>query len=163
MSNPEFSPTPPVGFHFAVCILTEGSPPFPPADAAFQEVSGISLSLETEQITEGGQNRFVHQVPGHTQYEDLVLKRGQMVSSSALAHWCTKTFHDELTEKIVPKTIQVSLLDATANGSEPIMSWIFHNAYPIKWEVVALNARQSDIVVETLSFAYSYFERQGQL
>ncbi len=150
--------TPPVGFYFSVEILPEGGSPFPPNDAAFQEVSGISVSLETEQIKEGGQNRFTHQVPGRSNYENLVVKRGLMVRSSELAKWCVTTFRNNLVRKIEPKTIKVTLLDANAAGKGALMSWIFTNAYPVKWEVSSFDAQKSEIVVENITFAYSYFE-----
>lgn len=150
---------PPVGFYYEVSILGKGDSPFPPADAGFQEVSGISVTMETEQIQEGGQNRFTHKVPGRTNYDDLVLKRGLMVRSSALADWCTRIFKDNLTRRIEPKTIMVSLLDANTDSREPIMTWQFTNAYPIKWDISSLDATKSEIVIESITFAYQYFEK----
>jgi phage tail-like protein len=150
---------PPAGFYYAVHLLRENESPFPPADASFQEVSGISVAMETEQIQEGGQNRFTHKVPGRTNYEDLVLKRGLMVRSSALADWCINIFNDNLTQRIEPKTIIVSLLGTNTDRGQPIMTWQFTNAYPIKWEISPLNAQKSEIVIESISFTYSYFEK----
>lgn len=137
-------------------------------DASFQEATGISLSLETETIKEGGQNRFTHQVPGRTNYDNLVLKRGLMVHSSELSDWCTKTLTGNLTERIEPRTIMVSLLNAQTKKEkgkpppkvEALMTWKFVNAYPVKWEVAGFDATKSDIMVESLTFAYSYFDRQ---
>ena len=150
---------PPVGFYYSVQILGKNDRPFPPADAGFQEVSGISATLETEQIKEGGQNRFVHQVPGRASYDNLVLKRGLMVRSSSLGEWCLSIFKQNLNKKIEPKTIKVSLLDANTDGKGAIMTWVFTNAYPIKWEVSSLDAQKSEIVVESITFVYSYFEK----
>ena len=31
---------------------------------AFMEVSGLEVSIETEDVSEGGQNSFVHKLPG---------------------------------------------------------------------------------------------------
>jgi len=151
--------TPPVGFYFSVEILREGGSPFPPVDASFQEVSGISVTLETEQIKEGGQNRFTHKVPGRSNYENLVLKRGLLVRTSDLAKWCVTTFRNNLAKKIEPKTIKVTLLDANTSGKGALMSWVFTNAYPVKWDISPLDAQKSEIVAESITFAYSYFER----
>lgn len=149
---------PPVGFYYSVQILDDVNLPYSSADASFQEVSGISATLETEQIPEGGENRFVHQVPERVSYENLVLKRGVMVRSSVLAEWCSSVFQQNLNTQIEPKTIVVALLDANTEGNGAIMSWVFTNAYPIKWEVSSLNAQKREIVVESITFAYSYFE-----
>ncbi|MEM9836875.1 MAG: phage tail protein [Bacteroidota bacterium] len=152
---------PPVGFIFEVSILGKGGSPGTPADSSFQEVSGISMKLETETIKEGGENRFVHKVPGRASYDDLVLKRGLVVRSSPLFTWCMNTITGGLNKKITPKTIKVSLLDANAkNNHDPLMTWVFENAYPIKWEVSSLDATKSEIVVESISFTYQYFHQE---
>ncbi|MEM6770800.1 MAG: phage tail protein, partial [Bacteroidota bacterium] len=140
---------PPVGFYYAVYILGKNNRPFPEAEASFQEVSGITAKLETEEIKEGGQNRFTHHVPGRAKYDNLVLRRGLMVRSSALGEWCLSIFKQNLNKQIEPKTIRVALLDANTDGDGAIMSWVFTNAYPIKWEVSSLDAQKSEIVVES--------------
>lgn len=148
---------PPVGFFFSVDILNAGGASGPPSDSGFQEVSGIAVTMETESITEGGENRFAHTLPSRTKYEDLVLKRGVLVRSSPLAIWCRETLSNGLNKRIVTKTIKVSLLDANVDNQKPIMTWVFENAYPIKWEVSSLDAQKSEIVIETLTFSYSNF------
>ena len=42
----------------------------------FSECSGLDLELEVEEYAEGGENRFVHKLPGRRKQSDLVLKRG---------------------------------------------------------------------------------------
>ena len=49
-----------VGFHFAVTFNGLGEKDL---DARFQSVSGLDVKLDTEEIREGGENRFVHVVP----------------------------------------------------------------------------------------------------
>ncbi len=137
------------GFHFKVSIGDNLS-----EDAAFQEVSGISQEMTTESINEGGENRFAHKVPGRTSYSDLVLKRGVMAGSSSLATWCKDTLSAGLSARIEPKMLHVQLLDEEHN---PLVSWTFVNAYPIKWEIGSMDAMKSDIVVETITFAYNHF------
>jgi hypothetical protein len=64
---------PPVGFYYTVHILKGNKSSIPPPDAAgFQEVSGLSMAMEPEQIQEGGENRFTNRIPGLTNYGDLV-------------------------------------------------------------------------------------------
>lgn len=152
--------TPPVGFYFAVQVLNQNAKPYPPADAAFQEVSGISVSLATESINEGGQNQFAHKVPGRATYSDLVLKRGLLVRSSALAAWCDRTFRNDKEQKVEPSIIKVTLLDANSAGKGALVSWVFTNAYPIKWDISPFGSQKSEIVVESITFTYSYFEKK---
>ena len=75
---------PQTGFHFSVVFEL-----FPqlPNDIKFQEVTGLNATMEMEAIKEGGENRFVHQLPGRTSYSELVLKRGRIMGSFVL-QWC---------------------------------------------------------------------------
>ncbi len=145
------NPTPPAaGFHFSLSIESDHT------DAAFQEISGISMTSEMEATTEGGVNRFQHQVPGRTTYSDLVLKRGMIAESSNLAKWCQKTLGGDPSNRITPKLLKVTLFD---EGQNPILRWKFANAYPIKWSIRPSGAADDTILVESMTFAYSYYEQ----
>lgn len=149
---PEANRRPPLGLHYAIAIIGESEKS---VDAAFQEVSGISASLETTTIKEGGESRFAYTVPsGHIQYDDLVLKRGLVASGSVFTKWCKSQLENGLNKGIQPKLLQLQLLTADA---KPIMSWYFANAYPKKWEVTGFTAERSEIVIETITLCYAYF------
>ena len=55
MPKPEY-PTTAFCFKVAFAGSTE-------VDQAFQEVRGIGADLETEEVAEGGENRFTHRLP----------------------------------------------------------------------------------------------------
>jgi phage tail-like protein len=57
--------SPPVGFHFLVVFELF---PQTPNDFRFQEVSGLEVDMEMEQVKEGGQNRFTHNLPVRNRY-----------------------------------------------------------------------------------------------
>lgn len=150
---------PPVSFLFAVEILgNTGSNSR--VEAGFQEVSGIGVEMQTDKIAEGGQNLFAHKVPSRISNDsNLVLKRGLITTSSVFGDWCRKHFSQGLntvtkSQKIEPKNVIVHLLDVTTQ--KPIMAWAFANAYPVKWEISGLNAKESNFVVESLTLAYAY-------
>lgn len=143
---------PPQGFYFSVEILGTATSV---QEAGFQEVSGISATMGKDTIQEGGENRFVHKVPKNIEYTDLQLKRGLIVADSQFGDWCLEHLSDGLNSKISVKDLIVHLMD-TATKS-PIMSWAFARAYPVKWDVSQLDARKSDIVVESLHITYAYF------
>src|SRR5690606_38417249 len=96
---------PQVGFHFLVVFEL-----FPqlPNDLRFQEVSGLTVSMETEAIKEGGENRFVHQLPVWSSYNELVLKRGKLLASGIM-HWCKHAIENF---EFKPTNIMISLLNA---------------------------------------------------
>ena len=142
---------PPVGFYFKLSFGQGTSR----VDQAFKEVSGLAMEMDTEEITEGGNNTFRHRVPTSVKFSNLVLKRGLVPKDSALISWCTDTFGSGLESYIKTKNVVVSLLDENGN---PLKSWSFVNAWPVKWSAADLNSMNNEVLIETLEFSYSYFE-----
>ena len=142
---------PPVAFYFQLSFSGVSGK----VDVSFKEASGLTMEMGTEEIAEGGNNKFKHRVPTTAKYSNLVLKRGLIPSNSEVAKWCIDTITGGLAEVITTKNIIVSLLDE--KGS-PLKSWSFVNAWPVKWEVSEFNSMNNEIVIETLEFAFSYFE-----
>ena len=141
---------PPVSFYFSVSISGETGP----NEASFKEVSGIGIEMHTEEIEEGGLNDFRHRVPG-AKYSNLVLKRGLLAKDSPLAQWCMATLEGGLANAIRTNNIVVSLLNESA---EPIRTWHFANAWPVKWDVADFNSMNDELIIETMEFAYSYVQ-----
>ncbi|MFV0377009.1 MAG: phage tail protein [Mangrovibacterium sp.] len=138
---------PPVAFHFRVEFTNLKS------DYQFQSVSGLSIELETEEIAEGGENRFKHRLPVRTKFPNLVLKRG-LLTDSALIRWCRDAVENY---KIVPTDLTISLLN---EEHEPLMTWNVVHAWPLKWSMPDFNAEESKMVIETIELAYNYFRIQ---
>ena len=138
---------PPIGFHFSV--------EFPDISSSsggqrFQSVSGLTVDVDTEEIAEGGENRFKHKVPVRTKYPNLVLKRGLLVDSEVIK-WC----HDAVENfSFKPTNLIVKLLN---EKHEPLMSWNVVHAYPVKWSMDDFNAEESKLAIETLELTYNYF------
>ena len=143
---------PPVAFNFSVNIAGDTGPV-----ASFNEISGLNVERQTAEITEGGENRFVHKLPTATKHANLVLKRGIMPSSAALFSWCRTTLEADLTQRIETKDVLVSLLD---QKQQPMISWTLSRAWPVKWQVASLRADDSSIAIETLELAYSDHSRE---
>ena len=138
---------PPVGFHFSVEFtgLSTGE-----KDHQFQSVSGLTVDIETEEITEGGENRFKHKIPVRTKYPNLVLKRGLLVDSKVV-DWCKDAVEDF---NFKPIDLIVKLLN---EKHEPLLSWNIVHAYPIKWSIADFNAEESKVVIETIELVYNYY------
>ncbi|GAA0560489.1 phage tail protein [Chitinophaga japonensis] len=140
--------TPQVGFHFAV--LFEIFPQFP-NDVCFQEVSGLSVDIEMETKAEGGEHRFVHNLPVRTKYGDVTLKQGKFLGSGIL-HWCRQAT-DEFRFK--PSNVLISLMNA---DHVPLYNWYLVNAIPKRLDISGFNAQNNEIVVQTLVLSYQYFK-----
>ena len=147
-------PGPPVVFHFSVSFAGSGSQI---SDAAFQEVSGLEGGLETEPLAEGGENRFVHQLPKRAKQGNLTLKRGLTDASSGLVEWCRDTIEGDFSQPIQIRDVVVSLLDTEA---QPVATWAVGNAYPVKWSVNGFDATKNEIAVETIELAFTTLNRR---
>ena len=126
-------------------------------DAAFRDVSGIGAQIETESYAEGGENRFVHQLPKAVKHPKLIFKRGIAPDSSPLVQWCKSVLENGLSESIEPKLIHVMLLNAEGQAT---CKWSFADAYPVNWEVESFNATKNELAIEKIELAYTYSIRE---
>ena len=76
-------------------------------DTSFMEVSGISSEIDVEQVVEGGENRFVHQLPKGIKHPNLEMKRGIAPMTSPLVKWCKAVMEKDFIESIESKAIRV--------------------------------------------------------
>jgi phage tail-like protein len=141
---------PPVGFHFKVEFI--GVADNNDSDTRFQEVSGLEMALGTEEVIEGGENRFTHKLPDRAKYGNLTLKRG-MLTNSELIGWIKDAIENF---NFQPVELMVKLLN---EKHEPLVSWVFTKVWPVKWSISDFKSTENSIVVETLELAYNYFRR----
>ncbi|SMO48612.1 phage tail protein [Gracilimonas mengyeensis] len=125
-------------------------------DNSFQEVDGISATVQTTDIEEGGENRYKHKVPTTVDYANLVLKRGYVTKFSAFAEWCMARQESTLTSSIKPRTIMVSLLNS---DGKILTAWFFVGAWPVKVEASGFNAMDNKYLVENMEFTYQYYSQ----
>lgn len=144
---------PPVAFSFSVRISGNRAD----VDQGFQEVSGLDSERAITELGEGGENRFMHKLPGMTKNRNLVLKRGIVLASSPLFKWCKETLESDMTKPIKTQSLTVSLLD---QKQKPLISWAITNAWPVKWQIGAFSASKNEIAVETVELAYARSERK---
>lgn len=120
--------------------------------ARFSECSGLEFEQETFDYKEGGLNSRLHRLPGRFKFSNVTLKRGIATDGQALWDWVTKTVSQAGDGKVVTHDVTVTLYDLA--GEEPLQTWTFQAAYPVKWSVVALSAEQNAIAIETLVLAH---------
>ena len=150
-----FSDIPPVTFHFLVNFLHTtrkvGGIPIPipnPLDIRFQKVSGLGMSIDTDEIDEGGENFYTQKFPTTVSHDNLVLERGLIqrispIKSHIIAALNSFKFH----------TVEVLVLLLNHNNI-PIAGWLFRNAFPISWAMSDLDANENDLAIESMEFAY---------
>ncbi|HLT34885.1 MAG TPA: phage tail protein [Enhygromyxa sp.] len=138
---------PPLGHRFAVVFFLGGILPNP-LDVRFHKVSGLSATIETTTVNEGGQNLYAHRLPVRVGYQNLVLERGFVIGSLL-----NLEFNAAMgLFKFAPSNVMVTLL--TESG-DPSAAWMFIKAYPVRWATADLDANQEQLVIDTLELAYT--------
>ena len=119
--------------------------------AGFSEVSGLTAETSVIEYREGGdKTSSARKLPGLTKYSNITLKRG-ITQDRSLSDW-RKTVIDGATRRANGSII---LLD---ESRQEVVRWNFRNAWPCKWEVPVLNAKSSEVAIETLELAHEGFE-----
>ncbi|HLY84746.1 MAG TPA: phage tail protein [Acidimicrobiales bacterium] len=112
--------------------------------------SGLAMSFDVEKVKEGGENTFIHQLPGRAQYEHIVLQR-------AMTAGCwndTRQWLKQVQQLPKPAPAQITLYDAWKGK---VATWDLNNVYPVKWSGPKLDAKGSEVAVETLELAHEGF------
>jgi len=136
-----------IGMRFAVLFLAGGVLPNP-LDIRFQKVSGLSATVETDTIAEGGQNLYTQKVPKGVSYQNLTLERGMVVGSPL-----NLEFNAAMSLfKFATSNVLVTLL---GEDKLPRAAWLFMKAWPVKWSTSDLNAADAALVIDTMELAYT--------
>ncbi len=144
-----------------------------PVDTYFQEVSGLSWEVETEDLPVGGINDYAIRLPRRIKYPNLALKRGYALDSP-LFNWMEDAIENYFLSNANPFGAAKSITNAAQGAmgvttdiivslinesNTPIVRWKVHNAYPLKWNLSSFNAMENKYVVETIEFGYFFFKR----
>ncbi len=116
--------------------------------AIFTELSGLQIETEVMDYAEGGNNRFIHRLPGRTKVSNITLKRG-MTRSNELLKWYLDIAYGK---KIERRHMSIVMYDT--EGKE-LLRWNFVNAYPVKWVGPQFNASAKAAAIETLELAHA--------
>jgi phage tail-like protein len=112
----------------------------------FRMCRGLSIEVDVLEYAEGGNNEFVHHLPGRLRYPNLELERGMTIEDNLLKwFWQTRTKADvkEVTIDIFNKYGQVH------------RSFTFDSAYPIRWSGPDLATGAADAATESLTIAHA--------
>jgi phage tail-like protein len=97
-------------------------------------------------------NDRVHKLPTRMKYPNLVLKRG-VTYEDALLKWLWST--QRKTERI---NVTVSLIGPDGKA---VRSWVFNEAFPIKWTGPNMNAGSNAVATETLEIVHAGLQMQA--
>ena len=127
-------------------------------DMGWMEVSGFNRELGVEEISEGGENKYVWRLPKPAKYKNLVLKRAVCLETDAntVRNWARNAIENF---EIKPCDMVINLRDEHFN---PIRTWNVVGAYPVRMETSPLDADKSELAIETLELAFKYFTEKEE-
>jgi phage tail-like protein len=122
------------------------------AQAGFSECTGLRLEVDVIEYREGGEMSSVRKLPGRSKVGDITLKRGITISKE-LQDWI-QSVRNGVADR---RNGAIVLLD---DARKPVVRWRFFDAFPRKWEGPNLDAKGSDVAIETLTLCCENLERE---
>jgi phage tail-like protein len=122
--------------------------------AGFSEATIPDTSQDPIEYREGSEIPTVRKIPGLIKYGNLTLKWGITDSSMELYNWRKLVHQGKMKE--ARRNIAVIVLDEEGN---PKSRWQFAEAWPTKYDAPDLNAKGTDIAIETMEIAHEGMER----
>jgi len=118
--------------------------------SGFREVILPAATANVIEYREGNDANTVRKLPGLVKYGNLTLKAGITESRDLYDWW--NTVREGRTER---RSMSVILLDESRNE---VKRWNFQNAWPVRYQPSALDARGSEVVIEILEIAHEGME-----
>lgn len=123
---------------------------------AFTEVSGLGVEVAVEEVPEGGQNQYVHKLPGQMSWPNIVLKAG-VTKAADLFTWLSQSSGDGFSGNSNSLTRESGTITLIDGKDQTIRSWTFAGAFPVKWTGPTLAAGSSELAQEELEIAHHGF------
>ena len=127
----------------------------------FSEVSGLELSVDVVTYEEGGENGYVHKLPGRMKWPNIVLSRG-ITDSDALFEWVRKSSGDDFAangNKLTRCTGAITVMGTT--GDERLRAWELADAFAVRWTGPRLEVGGNDHLKEELEIAHQGFRSKS--
>ena len=108
---------------------------------------GMETSIETRE--EGGNNAFVHQLPGRIKFTNVKLTRPINADSAQVAAWFSG-----MVKKVTHTTAQIVAVDTE---DKVIAQWGLIGVVPVRWTGPSFNVENPKMALETLELAHHGF------
>jgi phage tail-like protein len=120
-------------------------------EAQFAEVVVPTAEIAVVEYREGAdKTSATRKLPGRVSYGNVVLKRG-ITADLSLYQWFRAVSQGDFQ----PRNVLIVLLDAQR---QDVRRWLGRDAWPVKYEGPALNAKNNEVAIETLELAVEDLE-----
>ncbi len=118
---------------------------------SWTKCEGLTVEYDVQEVKEGGNNEYVHRLPGRSKYQNLKLTRPIDKDTQKVADWLASVASD-------PKrsTAEIAILDG---GGETVASWRLQGIYPVRWSGPTLDTGSNTVALEVLELVHNGFER----
>lgn len=116
------------------------------AVGGFTECTGLEMSLDVEEIEEGGRNGSLHKLPTRTKWSNITLKSG-VGADTSLWDWAYGFVEGKGKRR---DGVIVLMNDLHV----PNNIWYFHRGLPLKYSGPSMNAGQSQVAIESIEIAH---------
>jgi phage tail-like protein len=110
---------------------------------------GLTVEYDVQEYQEGGNNDFVHRLPGRRKYTNIRLSRPIDASTAQVMGWLAS-----VQARVSPSTAHISVLDT---NDETVASWTVVGVYPAKWSGPTLDLGSNRAAMETLELVHNGF------
>lgn len=119
----------------------------------FASCKGLSFEVEVERVREGGQNGFLHVLPGRITYGNVTFTRAVNAQSQNLAAWFASM------NGAVPRGIkaEIEVMGGPGPDAKAIATWVLSDVVPVRWSGPDLDAGSGQVAVETFEIAHGGF------
>jgi phage tail-like protein len=115
----------------------------------WSKCDGLSVEYDVFEYKEGGENAFIHRIPGRVKYQNIKLTRPINKDSKRVADWIAS-----LKRSVKRQTAEISALDPEGQA---IVTWNLEGIYPVRWSGPSLDIGNNQIAMETLEIAHNGF------
>ncbi|MDQ4097470.1 MAG: phage tail protein [Actinomycetota bacterium] len=116
---------------------------------AFTACDGLGCEVVIEQREEGGNQRFVHQLPGRLKFPNVKLTRPINKDTEKVAKWFARMSGP------VART-GAEIVAMTLDGTK-VATWQLMDVIPVRWSGPQLGVDNSKVATETLEIAHHGF------
>lgn len=115
----------------------------------WSKCDGLTVEYEIFEYKEGGENTFIHRIPGRAKYQNIKLTRPINADSKRVADWIAG-----MKTRVKRETAEISALDSEGH---PITTWNLEGVYPVRWTGPSLDIGNNQAATETLELAHNGF------
>jgi phage tail-like protein len=122
----------------------------------FSQVSGLEVRIDVATYEEGGENGYVHHLPGRMTWPHITLKRG-VTDSDALFSWVNQTAGSGFSTNGNKVTRSTGAITVIGSDGTRLRAWELQGVFAVRWTGPRFDTGSNDSLSEELELAHHGF------